>query len=367
MKIAVFLPSLQGGGAERTMLTLANGFAARGLVVDLVLSDAHGTYLADVSSGVRIVDLGCQRVFASLPRLIRYLRRERPQALLSALSHANIVAICAGFFARTGTRIVVSERATLSAILEVASSARQRLLPKLMRWLYPAADRVVAVSQGVADDLAAVLGLARDRIAVIYNPVVTAGLLQRSREPLRHRWFSAKDGPPVVLAVGRLGAEKDFATLIRAFAKLRAQRDARLVILGEGELRDELSRLVHRLGLHEDVELPGFAANPFAFMRHASLFVLSSRTEGLPGVLIEAMACGAPVVSTECPSGPAEILENGKWGTLVPVGNVEALAEAMAATLDRTDRPDVESRARAFGVEDAVAGYLKVLGVGERG
>jgi glycosyltransferase involved in cell wall biosynthesis len=345
------------------MLTLANGFAAKGLTVDLVLVQAAGAYLADVSAGVRVVDLGGKRVFASLLRLAGYLRRERPHALLSALNHANVVAIWSSLLARTGTRIVVSERATLSLIQKAASSPRQRVLPWLMRWSYPAADQVVAVSRGVADDLAAAIGLARERIAVLYNPVVTPALLARSREQPQHRWLCTRDGPPVVLAVGRLGPEKDFATLIRAFAVLRAQREARLIILGEGVLREALTGLVRELGLQDDVDLPGFAANPFAFMRNASLFVLSSRTEGLPGVLIEAMACGAPVVSTDCPSGPSEILENGKWGTLVPVGDIETLAGAMARVLNQADVPDVERRAGDFDVESAVAGYLRVLGV----
>lgn len=345
------------------MLTLANGFAAKGLPVDLVLAQASGAYMADVASGVRIVDLGGRRVFASLPRLVGYLRRERPAALLSALNHANVVAIWARRIARTGTRIVVSERATLSLIQKVATGPRHRVLPLLMRWSYPAADQVVAVSHGVADDLAATIGLARERIAVVYNPVVTSALLARSREEPPHRWLSAEGGPPVVLAAGRLGPEKDFATLVRAFAELRARREARLIILGEGMLREDLKGLVSSLGLQDDVDLPGFAANPFAFMRNAELFVLSSRTEGLPGVLIEAMACGTPVVSTDCPSGPAEILENGKWGALVPVGDSKALAAAMETALNRTDGPDVEQRAGDFDVESAVAGYLRALGM----
>jgi glycosyltransferase involved in cell wall biosynthesis len=332
-------------------------------MVDLVLAKASGAYLDDVSSAVRIFDLGSQRVFASLRPLVRYLRRERPRAMLSALNHANVVAIWAARLARTGTRVVVSERATLSLMQRSSKRVRQGVLPLLMRFSYPSAAKVVAVSHGVADDLATVIGLPRDRIEVVYNPVVTASLVSRSREKPQHRWFAGADAPPVVLAVGRLGPEKDFPVLIRAFALLRAQRDVRLIILGEGAMRAELAALIRELGLQQDVDLPGFAANPFAFMRCARLCVLSSRTEGLPGVLIEALACGAPVVSTDCPNGPREILEGGKWGALVPVGDAAAMAREMANALDRHDGPEVALRAKDFSVEHAVNRYLDVLGI----
>jgi glycosyltransferase involved in cell wall biosynthesis len=166
--------------------------------------------------------------------------------------------------------------------------------------------------------------------------------------------------PPVILGVGRLTVQKDFPTLIRAFARVRQKRNARLLILGEGELRSELNALVAELGLQADVALPGFVENPFVFMRHASLFVLSSAWEGFGNVLVEAMACGMPVVSTDCPSGPAEILQNGKWGRLVPVGDVQALSEALLATLEESTHPDVAARAAECSVDRAVEGYLRV-------
>lgn len=362
-RIAIYVPSLRGGGAERVMAILANGFAARGLAVDLVLAQAKGPYLKDVSDPVRVVDLGSSRVLFSLPGLVRYLRRERPRAMLSALSHANVVAVWAKQLARVSTRLVVSERNTLSAAAGGAREGRARLLPWLMRRTYPKADGVVAVSAGVADDLAAIIGLPRQDVMVVYNPVVTETLVRQSHERVAHPWFALGE-PPVILAVGRLTAQKDFSTLVRAFARLRSQRAARLVILGEGELRGMLEAQVAELGFAGDVALPGFMDNPFAWMYHSALFVLSSAWEGLPGTLIQAMACAVPVVSTDCPSGPVEILENGRWGRLVPVGDAEALAVAMAATLDETEHPDVTVRAADFGVDQAVNGYLTVLGVG---
>ena len=359
-KVALYLPSLRGGGAERVMVTLANGFAERGYVVDLVLARAEGPYLPEVASGVRIVDLGARGVVASLPGLVRYLRRERPGAMLSALNHANVIALLARRFAGVPTRLAVSEHAHLSLSLSVEPSRRGWLMPWFMRHTYPWVDGVVAVSGGVADDLAQAIGLPRQRIAVVYNPVVTDNMLASAEAPLDHPWFAPGEAP-VVLGVGRLTTQKDFGILLRAFAKLRAQRPARLMILGESELRPALEALARQLGIDVDVALPGFTDNPYAYMRRAALFVLSSRFEGFGNVLAEAMACGTPVVSTDCPSGPAEILEGGKWGRLVPVGDVEALAEAMLATLTETRHPNVARRAANFGVDQAVDGYLRVL------
>lgn len=364
MHIAIYLPSLRGGGAERAMVTLANGFADRGLKVDLVLVRAEGPYLSEVSPGVRIVDLQSSRVLTSLPGLVRYLRQERPQAMLSALNHANVIAVVARMLARVPIRLVVSERNNVSLSGSSSKNLRSRVVLHMMRWAYRKADGVTAVSGGVADDLANAINLPRNRISVIFNPVVTPELIGKSRMPLEHPWLG-EGKPPVILGVGRLTQQKDFATLIRAFAQVRTIRECRLVILGEGELRTELEQLVASLGVQGSVQLPGFADNPFAWMSRVRLFVLSSRWEGLPNVLIQAMACGAAVVSTNCPSGPDEILEGGKWGRLVPVGDVEALAEAMTALLEapRDQLPDVHQRAGDFAQGLAVDGYLQVLGL----
>lgn len=357
-KLALYLPSLRGGGAERVMVTLANGFAERGYPVDLVLVRAEGPYLEGVADNVRVVGLEAARVATSLPRLVRYLRRERPVAMLSAMSHANVIAVLARQLAGVPTRIVVSEHANFSIARANAPSRRGRMMGHFMRWAYPHADRAVAVSKGVADDLANHVRL--QSIGVIYNPIVTDTLKTSSQGEPDHPWLAQAD-LPVVLGVGRLTPQKDFSTLIRAFGRLRETREARLVILGEGELRSQLEVLVHQLGLHEDVSLPGFKGNPYAYMRQADLFVLSSGWEGLPTVLVEAMACGTPVVSTDCPSGPSEILENGRWGRLVPVGDEAALAEAMITTLSETEPPDVVGRAAEYSVDRAVEDYLHVM------
>jgi len=359
-KLALYLPSLRGGGAERVMVTLANGFAARGFAVDLVLASAEGPYLKDVAQNVRVVDLRARRVLTSLPGLVRYLRRERPLAILSAMGHANVIAVLARKLSGTHPRLVVSEHSNFSVTAKHGDPRVARWMRRFMAWAYPLADGVVAVSQGVGDDLAPCIGLKPAAITVVYNPIDTAAVAQRSREALSHPWLQPGE-PPVVVAIGRLTPQKDFPTLLRAFARLRQTQNARLLILGEGELRPQLEALVAGLGLQDHARLPGFVDNPFAYLSRSALFVLSSAWEGFGNVLVEAMACGTPVVATACPSGPEEILENGRWGRLVPVGDERALAEAMAAALQETHHPDVAARAAAFGVDKAVDGYLRVM------
>jgi glycosyltransferase involved in cell wall biosynthesis len=359
-KLAIYLPSLRGGGAERAMLTLANGIAERGYTVDLVLAKAEGPYLQEVSELVHVVDLGAPRVAKSLMGLVRYLRREQPVAILSALNYANIIAILAHKISRVHTRLYVSERNHFSVSNANAKHMKSGFIGYLMRMFYPHADGVIAVSKGVAEDLAANIGMSRSSIDVVYNPVVTERLLRKAAESCDHPWLKPGE-PPVVLAVGRLTPQKDFITLLNALAKLRQSHKSRLLILGEGALRSALEAEIKKLDLVDFVQMPGFVDNPYPIMRASSLFVLSSAWEGLPNVLVQAMACGTPVVSTDCPSGPAEILENGKWGKLVPVGDEVAMAEAMAATLDVNEHPDVVRRAAEFSVDRAVDEYLYVM------
>lgn len=359
-RLAIFVPSLRGGGAERMMVTLANAFSARGFEVDLVIAGLDGPYASDVDGTVRVVDLASARVARSLPGLVRYLRRWRPEAVVSAMHHANVVAVAARALARVPTRVVVSQRNEIMPTPEMRASRREQIVLAGMRWAYPRAHAVVAISHGVARSLAAELGLPIDRIQVVYNPAFQPSIVERSLEPVDHPWF-ARGAPPVVLSVGRLTEQKDFDTLIRAFALLRSRRACRLVILGEGALRERLERLVTELGLHDAVLLPGFMANPFAWMRTSRVFVMSSAWEGFGNVLVEAMASGTPVVATDCHSGPSEILEGGRWGRLVPVGDVAAMAAAIEAVLVGSDHPPVLERARQFSVDAAVAGYLRAM------
>ena len=393
--IALAMPSLAGGGAQRVMLDLAGAFLARGHRVDLLLCRATGELRGEVPDGVRLVELrrapnlwsrlsvlaADPAGVASLARpvllpikpltqfnyllgFVRYLQRARPQALLSALTNMNLIALWARRLAEVPTRLVVSERNTLSQ--EVQAESRKRgewrwrfLLPMVGR-TYRWAEAIVAVSAGVADDLSTAPKIPRKRILTIYNPV-TPGLDNKSRASCHHPWFEPGSAP-VLLAVGRLAAQKDFPTLLRAFARVRRARPARLVILGEGEERTKLEALAGELGLAADVALPGFVLNPFPYMARAAVFVLSSVHEGFPNVMIEALACGCPVVSTDCPSGPTEILDGGAYGALVPVGDVEAMAMAINAALDGThDAQRLKARAAEFSLERAAERYLAVL------
>jgi len=359
-RLAVFLPSLVGGGAERITMNLVREMARRGVHVDLVLSSAVGPFLEDVPDSVELVDLGRSRVLTSLPALVRYLRRERPDALLTAISHANVVGVWARRLARVPTRVVVAEHDTLSHVTEQAERRRARVMPFLIGKSYPKADGIIAVSSGVADDLAEATGIPRASIDVIYNPVVTPEVADAARRTVEHPWLAPGE-PPVVLGIGRLAPKKDFTTLLRAFAHVRREVVARLLILGEGPERPELEDLVRTLDLEADVALPGFVDNPYGYLGRASLFVLSSRWEGLPTVLIEAMFCGAPVVSTDCPSGPREILDGGRHGELVSVGDVAAMVRAIKAGLAGDIPPAAPESWRVYELGVVTDRYLEMV------
>jgi glycosyltransferase involved in cell wall biosynthesis len=358
--LAIFLMDLDGGGAERVMINLARGFAEQGLKVDLVLVKPEGPYLSQLSPKVRVIKLESSRLILSLPSLVRYLKQEKPPVLISALEDTNIVALWARNLASVSTKVVVTVHNHLSREAENATNLKRRLTPQFVKWFYSWADSIVAVSQGVAKNLVD-MGLPSEKIEVIYNPIVTPELSEKLQESLNHPWFLPGQ-PPVILGVGRLQKQKDFPTLIHAFAKVRQQQPLRLMILGEGSERSNLESLVQELGIAKDVVFPGFVANPYAYMAQAAVLVLSSAWEGFGNVLVEALAAGTPIVSTDCESGPAEILANGQYGKLVPVGNAEDMAKAIAAILE--DTPDGEvlkQRANEFSLEKALTKYGKLL------
>jgi glycosyltransferase involved in cell wall biosynthesis len=377
--VAVFLRNLTGGGAERVMLNLAVSMAEAGKKVDLVLIKAEGPYLGQVPDEVRVVDLNTSdldkgRSFklptsfqstTSIPKLIRYLRQERPAAMLSATHYPNEIAILAKYLARVSTRVVVSEHTNLSSEARRVEQVSSRLAPLMARLFYPWADGIVAVSRGVAEDLSRLTGISTAKMQVIYNPVITPELREKAKEPVEHPWLAPGE-PPVVLGIGRFVAQKDFSTLIRAFAKVRGVRPVRLMMLGSGREEKKLKALVGELGIEEDVAWVGFVDNPFACMKQGAVFVLSSAWEGLPTVLIEALAVGIPVVSTDCPSGPVEILDGGKYGELVRVGDVDAMSEAILRVLSGKMKSASSEWLGQFTREAATEKYLEVLGIGDR-
>ncbi|MCC6208695.1 MAG: glycosyltransferase [Gammaproteobacteria bacterium] len=366
-RLAVLVSFSGDGGVERMMINLLCGMAARGVEIDLLLIKAASPRLAQLPSTIRVIRLGSRHTFANLPALVRYLRTARPSALLAAKHRALLLALWARRLSGIPVRVVGRIGTTVSAALERKSQFRYALWAWAVRRFYPRADAVVAVSQGVADDIRAMGGSAA-RLQVIRNPVVTPGLDALAREEAPHPWLIEPAGPPVILGMGRFTEQKDFVTLIRAFARLRAGRACRLILLGRGRMRAEYESLAARLGVAADVAFPGFAENPYSFLARARLFVLSSAWEGSPNALTEALALGVPVVSTDCPSGPRELLDAGRYGALVPVGDDAALARAMAATLD-DPLPATELRRAAadYTVENSARAYLTALGMIDRG
>ncbi len=360
-KLAIFMPTLFGGGGQRSMLNLAQGLTERGFEVDMVLVKAEGAFLSEVPDSVRLVNLNATRTLTSIPSLIRYLRTERPKSMLSVFGFVNVIALWAWRLAGVDTKLFVNEQNTVSQEAGNASNFRTRITPRLMSRFYPWADGIVVVSKGVREDMAKLTKIPAERIKVIHNPsVVRADIIRRANEPLDHPWFG-EGKPPVLVAVGRLEPQKDYPMLIEAFARVRINRDARLIILGEGREREGLEALIKARGLENDVRLEGFVSNPQAYVARSDLFVLSSRWEGLPTVLIEALCCGTPVVSTDCPSGPQEILAGGTYGPLVPVGDAEAFSQAINAALDsRSGGPPVESW-QPYEISTIVDQYIELL------
>ena len=363
-RLTIFLADLDGGGAERMMVAIANGLAARGVEVELVLARATGPYLKELDAGVKLIDLASGSVTRAVVPLAAHLRRRRPDVLLSTLAHTSVAAVVAGKLALTNVPVVIREANTPTAGDQRWSSWKSNLAHRLMRSAYRSAAGVIAVSDGVAEALQRVLAVPGEKIATLYNPVVSADMrLKAALEP-DHGWLAAGQ-PPVVLGVGSLTPRKDFRTLIDAFALLAPDSDLRLLILGEGPQREVLQARIAELGLETRVELAGFKQNPFAYMSRAAVYVLSSNLEGLPGSLVQALACGCPAVATDCPSGPYEILQGGKIGRLVPIGDPAAMAAAIRATLE--DPPAAEvlrvsvEKYAADRVLDATHGYLDGL------
>ena len=358
--VSIVLPDLRSGGAERVAVNLANSFVQRGYAVDMVLLSAEGDFLSDLHSKVNVVDLNVERLRQVLFPLIRYLRQARPAVVLACMWPLTIAAVVARALTRVPTRVVVAEHTTWSRSELLKRPMVEWQVRNSMHWVFPAADGIVAVSQGAADDLARFANLDAGAITCIYNPVV-GDAKPPAPEPLSPSdWWTGQHCK--LLAVGTLKEIKDYATLLNAFALLLKSLNARLLILGEGECRSALEAQVRQLGIEASVFMPGFVKDISPYYQQADLHVLSSTGEGLPTVIIEALAVGTPVVSTDCPSGPREILRDGEFGRLVPVGDAAALASAMAESLAAThDTAALIARAQDFSIDKATDRYLELL------
>ena len=365
--LAFFLPELLDGGVQRVFVNLTTELASRGLAVDLVVGSADGPFKARIADTVQVVDLAAGRVSGALIPLARYLRTRRPACLVSGMTHANVIAVLAAGISRTGIPVAVTEHCDMTQAREASTSSVGRIiLPALARIAYKRASTIIAVSSAVADDLSVCLDLPRDRVMVIGNPVVGKELHALAAVPASHPWF-APGSPPVVLGVGRLAPQKDFKTLLTAFSIVLRSHPARLIVLGDGPERRALEAHARDLSIHDSVCFQGFVQNPFCFMRNAAALVLSSRFEGFGNVLAEAMATGCPVVSTDCPSGPRQVLEDGRYGPLVPVGRPDEMARSIIRVLDHPPpRSLLRQGASRFTIEKIASDYLSAITKHER-
>lgn len=331
MHVLIFLPSLEGGGAERVAATLANAWTEANKIT-LVLASKTGPYLDDLSPHVEVVGLGTERISRSVLKLANVIRKRKPDVLFSTLAHANIAAAMARLLSgphRPG--LFVREAIAASSLSGASSGIGQRLIDLLRGPAYKSADGVICLSLGVEFDLVTNFGISEKKTHVIYNPLDLGLIAERSRAPKPELYREIAG--PIILSAGRLSYQKDYSTLLRAFARVLDERQATLVILGEGEDRQDLEAEVERRGLGGRVIMPGFVDNPFVYMRHAQVFALTSRFEGLPNAMLQAVAVGMPIVSTDCPSGPFEILHKGTYGWLAPVGDDKLVAEGLLAGL----------------------------------
>ncbi|WP_206199358.1 glycosyltransferase [Parasulfuritortus cantonensis] len=361
MKLAIFAATSGHSGVDRILANLVPAMIGRGVRVDVLGIQGHGPELPALPAGGRHLRFPVRHVATALPYLVRYLRRERPRVLLADKDRVNRTAWLARRLAGGDTRLALRLGTTVSQNLASRSWLDRVVQTGSMRLLYRHADHVLVPSLGAADDLAAYAGLARDAIRVVANPVVRPDMAALAAEPVAHPWFAA-GAPPVLLGVGELSTRKDFATLVRAHARLVERLDCRLVILGEGRQRDALMRLAGQLGTADRLDLPGFVANPYPYMARAAAFALTSRWEGLGIVLVEALALGTPAAACDCPSGPREVLADGRYGPLVAVADDAALADALEGLLRRPpEREALKAAARPYTVAASAEAYLAAL------
>lgn len=357
MRVAVFMPSFGDGGVERMLVNLAGGLAGLGVTVDFLTKSRAEAYLDQLDPRVRLMETGRSGVFDIQPFMRGYLRQNRPDFVLCGKDKAGRAAVLARRLSGVTFQLVMRPGTTVSERVAKRGVLKRWRAYRLIRATYRAAAAVVGNSEGVVEDIASIAGLPPERMHLIRNPVVTPDLATRAGQPLDHPWF-APGQPPVILGLGGLRTQKGFDILLAAFARLRAGRPCRLLILGEGRLRGELLEQSAHLGVAADFALPGFDPNPYPYLARAALFVLSSRWEGSPNALTEALAIGTPVVATDCPSGPGEILQGGAVAPLVPADDVDALAAAMARVLDEPGDPARRRAAVAeYTVETCAARY----------
>ena len=362
--VAFFIQDFAGGGAERMMINLANGFKTAGYDVDLLVVRTSGPYRDLVRKDIQIIELPAHKVLFNIFKLAEYLKKSEPVALYSTLKHVNIAAIIAARLSRAKTKIVIREASNL--LNSFNRNLFQKIAYLLVPFIYKRADVIVAVSKGVAESIRDYCGIDINRIRILPNPSITDDIFEKANVVPTHPFFDKLD-KQILLGVGRLSYQKNFQSLIKAFSQLKTEGydQLLLIIAGEGDDREELESLIKLLGLEKEISLPGFISNPYSYMKHSQVFVLSSRFEGSPNVLVEAMVCGASIVSTDCPSGPREILEDGTLAPLVELDNVEALKEGIIEALLKIDSKKHKDlllkKAYQYHVSNSVKGYEEII------
>lgn len=357
--IAFFLPSAYGGGAERVITTVASELSNRGYNVELLLGETDGSDV-ELPSDITVIGFDHSRLSASLPSLVEYLRKQQPSVMVSTIYLSNILVTISHLLARSDSRLVLRVANTPSIHL-ASNSVRHVVGRNLLPFVYNRADQIIAISNGVKDDLVDEFSVPSKKITTVYNPIDLSMVDEQATAPLTHRWLS--ESHQTIVGLGRLTPQKDFSTLLQSFAAVHAATpSARLLILGDGELRKSLQTLAESLNISDVVEFTGYVDNPYKYLSRADLFVLSSKWEGFGLCVLEALACSCPVVSTDCPNGPREILGDGEYGRLVPVGDVERLSTMIETELTQEhDKAKIRARAEMFRVDRIVDEYETTL------
>lgn len=342
--ICFFAPNLKGGGAERVISILANLSDNSNYDITIILAHAEGPYLKDINSSINIIDLKLEKISHTLQYLIRFLRSNKPDILFSSHIHSSIIAIWAVKLARVTTHTIIRQPTMLKPTLHKKETLKSKVVNKIFCKTIALADTIVVTNKAMYDEFLLLTNINSQKIHIIPNPVPIDRIKDKSLEMVDHPWLQENKKIPVILSAGRLVEVKDFKTLLRAIKQLNRTTRARLIILGEGPLKDELKSYINQLNIEHLVDMPGFKTNPYSYMKNADVYVMSSLWEGFPNSLIESMACGTTVVSTDCEGGAAEILDFGQYGALVPVGNHIEMAGAILDSLSKSNT----SRASAY-------------------
>lgn len=365
-KVAIVAKFSAYGGISRMMVNLANGLIEQGIDVDLIIAGGEVPFPENLNPQIKIFDLNAKHVYQAFYPLLKYINRQSPDAILATRRKNITIAIMAHLLGqgKESRKLAVRLSGHISSSIPGKSILVKWLHNFPIRRLYAKADRVIAVSQGVADDFCQLVNFPKSKVKVVHNPTIPGNLMQLSKRPVSHPWFTNKVSP-IILGVGRFTKRKDFVTLIKAFALLRYKRACHLVLLGDGKEKNSYLTLAEELGIENDLYLPGFTRNPYAYMFKSDVLALTSKgAEGSPNVLKESLALGLPVVSTDCPSGPREILQNGKFGHLVPVQDAQALAVALEQTLDNPFDPDfLKTAVQAYTIPASTFEYRQALGL----